>query len=146
MGQLDLPESGLVCLDTSSVIYSVEKIEPFSSLLEPLWSHAGASMIRLTGSSLLLLECLVKPVRDGDREVEAIFRALLIGSAEFHLMPITTAVLERAVQLRAEFGLRTPDAIHAATALEVGCVQFVTNDVQFRRVTDLPVIVLGDYL
>ena len=84
----------------------------------------------------------VKPVRDGDREVEAIFRALLIGSAEFHLMPITTAVLERVIQLRAEFGLRTPDAIHAATALEVGCVQFVTNDVQFRRVTDLPVIVL----
>ena len=39
-----------------------------------------------------------------------------------------------------------PDALHAATAQEADCVQFVTNDAQFRRVKNLSVAVLRDYL
>lgn len=37
MGRLSLPVSGLVYVDTNCVIYSVERIQPFGSLLEPLW-------------------------------------------------------------------------------------------------------------
>jgi predicted nucleic acid-binding protein len=42
--------------------------------------------------------------------------------------------------------LRTPDAIHAATALELGVALFVTNDFGFRGVPDLPAAVLADVL
>ncbi len=51
-----------------------------------------------------------------------------------------------AAQLRATSGLKTPDAIHAATALEHGCTLFVTNDPAFRRLTTVPVVILGDLL
>lgn len=146
MGHLVLPEAGIVCLDTSAVIYAVEGIEPFASLLAPLWKHARDGMVEIGGSQLLLLESLVKPVRDGDSQTEDIYREVLTGTEEFHLLPITLEVLELAIQLRAEHRLRTPDAIHAATALIAGCIQFLTNDVHFRRVKNLPVIVLGDYV
>jgi len=55
-------------------------------------------------------------------------------------------ILERAAQLRAATNLKTPDAIHAATALEHGCTLFVTNDSTFRRVPGLPVTILADLL
>ena len=56
-------------------------------------------------------------------------------------------VLRRAAQLRATITrLRTPDAVHAATALEVGAALFVTNDYDFRGVPGLPVTVLQDLL
>jgi predicted nucleic acid-binding protein len=42
--------------------------------------------------------------------------------------------------------LKTPDALHAASALQVGCVQFVTNDIGFRNVPGLPVVILDDLL
>ena len=59
--------------------------------------------------------------------------------------PITEAVLRRGAQLRAAAPtLRTPDAIHAATALEAGCAMFLTNDTDFRTVPGLPVTVLND--
>jgi predicted nucleic acid-binding protein len=42
--------------------------------------------------------------------------------------------------------LRTPDAIHAATASSCGCKLLLTNDVAFRRVANLPVVILDDLL
>lgn len=42
--------------------------------------------------------------------------------------------------------LKTPDALHAATALQAGCALFVTNDVGFRQVASLPLVVLDDLL
>ncbi|MFB6359654.1 MAG: type II toxin-antitoxin system VapC family toxin [Thiohalorhabdaceae bacterium] len=49
-------------------------------------------------------------------------------------------VLERATQLRADNGLKTPDAIQAASALALGeGVQFVTADQDFGRLAELTV-------
>ena len=42
--------------------------------------------------------------------------------------------------------LKTPDAIHAATALLAGCALFVTNDRGFKRVPGLRLAVLDDVL
>jgi len=52
--------------------------------------------------------------------------------------------LEIAADLRATTRLKTPDAIHAATALDAGCALFVTNDPAFRRVPRLNVAVLSE--
>lgn len=128
------------------MIYSVEKIEPYASLMAPLWAHAKSGVVKLVGSYLLLMECLVKPVKDGDSEIEEIYRELLTATEEFQLLPISMEVVELAIQLQDHCDLRTPDALHAATAEDVGCVQFVTNDSQFRRVANLPVVILDDYL
>ena len=55
--------------------------------------------------------------------------------------------MREAARLRAIIpGLKTPDAIHAATALIHGCVMFVTNDTVFRRVPNLPLVLLDDVL
>ena len=51
---------------------------------------------------------------------------------------------ERCARLRAETGLKSADALHAATALRAGCDLFTTNDADFRRVEGLPVVVLSD--
>ncbi len=37
MGRLTLPSTGPVYLDASGFIYSVERIEPYRTLLEPMW-------------------------------------------------------------------------------------------------------------
>ena len=60
------------------------------------------------------------------------------------LIPATLATWDDAARIRAETGLATPDALHAATALRAGCAAFITNDNDFRLVDDLPVVVLDD--
>jgi PIN domain len=48
--------------------------------------------------------------------------------------------------LRATLGLKTPDAIHVATALLNDSMLFVTNDSAFRRVADLNVTMLNELI
>jgi predicted nucleic acid-binding protein len=144
VGTLKLPPSGEVYLDASAVIFSVEKIEPYWTILQPLWQAAKTEQFSLISSQLLLLEVLVKPLQSGDVVLETTFRNLLLHSQEFHLLPINLTVLDTATRLRATAGLKTPDAIHAATALTAGCTLFVTNDDDFKRVPGLPVAILHE--
>jgi predicted nucleic acid-binding protein len=63
------------------------------------------------------------------------------------LVPISPDILREAARLRASITrFRTPDAIHAATALATSAALFVTNDLGFRNVPGLPVEVLQDVL
>ena len=145
MGPLILPTGGSVYVDANAIIYSVERVEPYSNLLAPMWEEARAGRFTLASSELVALETLVRPLRDGNARLEMLFRSIL-ASAEMNLIPATLAIWEDAARIRAETGLATPDALHAATALRTGCTLFITNDTDFRRVDDLPVVVLDDLL
>ena len=143
MGSLILPTGGSVYVDANAIIYSVERVEPYSSLLAPMWEEARAGQFTLASSELVALETLVGPLRDGNARLELLFRSIL-AAAEVDLIPATLATWEEAARIRAETGLATPDAVHASTALRTGCALFITNDSDFRRVEGLPIVVLED--
>jgi predicted nucleic acid-binding protein len=143
MGQLKVP-TGLVYVDTNAVIYHVERIEPYRTAAESLWTDLDAGKAQVATSDLSLLEVLVKPLREGNSFLVALYRTVLLGTVGLQCLPITRQVLETAARLRADHNLKTPDAIHAATALQAGCASFVTNDAGFRRVPSLPVAVLSE--
>jgi len=85
-----------------------------------------------------------KPLKVGDVTTATTFRTVLRHSPDVQMLPITQTVLEKAASLRATMNIKTPDAIHAATALLNGCGLFVTNDSTFRRFSDLAVTVLSE--
>ena len=144
MGTLVLPASGMVYVDANAIIYRVEAIQPYLAAAAPLWDALDAGTQTVVTSELSLLEVLVKPILVGDVLLQTLFQGTLYGTPGFHCIPITRHTLEEGARLRATTGLKTPDAIHAATALIAGCSLFVTNDPDFRRVSGLPVVVLSD--
>ena len=81
MGPLALPFAGLVYLDASGFIYSVERVEPYRTLLEPMWQGAQDGNITIVSSPILVVETLVKPLRDGNTEIEMQYRELLRANA-----------------------------------------------------------------
>ena len=50
----------------------------------------------------------------------------------------------RAVRLRADFGLKSMDALHLGTALAYDCKTFLTNDRRLAAVDDLQVLTLQE--
>ena len=90
-----------------------------------------------------MIEALVKPLREGNTEIEMQYRELF-ASNSVRLLDASYQVFEDAARLRAETGLKTPDALHAATALRADCALFITNDADYRRVPGLPIVVLDD--
>ncbi len=144
MGALDLPASGKIYLDANCFIYSVERIDPYRAILDTLWQAVSVGQIKAVTSELTLLEVLIKPLQAGDVTTATIFRTVLRHTPDVQMLPITQVVLEEAARLRATLGLKTPDALHAATALLNDCTLFVTNDNAFRRVSGLSVTVLHE--
>jgi len=102
--------------------------------------HRNSCGYALVTSELTWLEILTKPFRDNTR-LEALFRAFLTAE-EMTLVTATLPIWEQAARLRG-LGLKTPDALHAATGLAVGCSLFVTNDLMFQRVASLPAVILN---
>ena len=87
MGPLTFPEHGPIYLDATSLIYSVERVEPFRTVLEPLWDQAKAGRYKLVTSELSVLETLVKPKRDGNSTLERLFRAAMFDATELNSSP-----------------------------------------------------------
>ena len=146
MGTITLPTSGSVYVDANVLIYRVEMIEPYLTASMPLWDALDANQQDVVTSELSVLEVLVKPLRLADFVLEGLFTGTLYSTPGLACVPITQSILRMAAQIRADVGLKTPDAIHAATALEMGCVLFVTNDSAFRRVPGLNVAVLNEVI
>jgi predicted nucleic acid-binding protein len=144
MGQLNIQFSAVVYVDTAIVIYSVEFNPDYWQLLQPLWAKLQASEISIVSSELTLMESLVVPLRNGNTILIDAYEQLL--SSQVSLVPISQTILKSAAQLRATTNLRTPDAIHAATALDADCTLFITNDSGFRNVPNLPVVILSEVL
>ncbi|MBI4671803.1 MAG: PIN domain-containing protein [Chloroflexi bacterium] len=58
--------------------------------------------------------------------------------------PIEQEIAKQASELRARYNLALADAYQAAVALSTNCDVFLTNDVIFKRVTELNVIVVEE--
>jgi predicted nucleic acid-binding protein len=145
VGALILPSSGQVYFDTNHVIYSVERHPVYWPLLEPVSQTAKAKTVEIVSSELVLMETLVGPLKSGDAALANDYEQLF-QQPQTRLLPVTLVILREAARLRATTKLRTPDAIHAATSQFSGCVLLVTNDVGFRSVPGLPVVILDELL
>lgn len=95
MGPLTLPNGGSVYMDSNAFIYTVERIAPFYPLLASIWSDVRTKQIPVVTSELTILEVLTKPLQQGDTVAENAFRAVLLGSPDVQLYPISRTVLER---------------------------------------------------
>jgi predicted nucleic acid-binding protein len=146
MGQLTLPNAARIYIDTVTVIYAVEQAPTYGELLNPLWNSLQVGNLEVLTSELTLMETLIMPIRNSDTFLVDAYERLL-RSPQRQLIPISQTILREAARLRATTpSLRTPDAIHAATAMTSGCTQFLTNDRQLRAVTGLPVVILDEVL
>ena len=143
MGSLILPESGAVYVDAQVLIYTVERFPTYIDALLPLWQASKTGQLEIVTSELSVLEVMVGPIRTGNQRLINSYERLLTGT-EIRLIPIDVTVLANAAKLRAQTSLRTPDAIHAATASLANCNTFVTNDLGFRSLQSFNVQILRD--
>jgi len=129
-------------LDASAIIYMVETPGSFTAATqERVKQHTSQPDGRLLTSRLSRLECRVRPVREQNAkrlaEYEDFFTAEDIVVAD-----VTAAVIERATDLRARYGFKTPDALHLATAIEHDAGTVLTGEPAWKRCAEVEVVVV----
>ena len=56
------------------------------------------------------------------------------------MVPVSETILWSAPQVSVDFKLDLPDALHFATALDLGCDAFLTNDKGFTDGEPFPIV------
>lgn len=122
----------------------IRLVEGDAATRAPLVARLAASLGlpgSLVTSRLTRLECRSRPLRAGDLATLAQFDVFFAG-VELLVVEVGTAVIERATDFRARYNLKTPDAIHYASAVEVGATVFLTGDRGLSRCSEVPVEIL----
>ena len=132
----------LIALDTSVWIYHFEGSPAYGRAADSVLEAISQGQIEAVASELVLLELLVAPLKKGAQDVADEIEMTLLHFPHLQLAPVTRAVLLRAAEIRARYGLRTPDAVMVATAIESGATLSVTNDSAWRKVREIEVVLL----
>jgi uncharacterized protein len=106
----------LLYLDTCIVIYLVEEHHVYSPVIEAALADTTAD---LCFSPLVELECLVLPLKHSHTLLLDKYRRFFAVNKR---LGIPHEVFLEAAALRARHGLRTPDALHMATALHMAAI------------------------
>jgi predicted nucleic acid-binding protein len=140
----ELPGGSSIAFDTNALIYYVEEHEKYLSVIEPVIDRVVDGALRAHASVITFTEVLVVPIRERALGVAARHRELPTLGIEIHGLDVNLE--DAAATLGATYGLRTPDAIVCATALQAGCRFLITNDAAVRRVEGLRVLIIDDYV
>lgn len=134
-----------VFLDTSALIYLVEGQGKARNAISRFFEGLDEEGIdyRLVVSRIAHLECRIAPIREGDEALLKRYDSVL-SLPRFKCVELTQEVVELATMIRAKVGLKTPDALQAASALQLGENHwFVTGDKSFLKLPQLKVVLVS---
>ena len=131
-------------LDTAPLIYWVEGHTNYIEKMVWIVDLIESTPLQAITSVVTFTEAMSLPIRAGKPELAREYYEIFTSQDDYALLTVTAEIAISAAAFRARYGLRTPDAIHAATAVASGCDAILTNDRDFRRVQDLNVLVLDD--
>lgn len=112
-----------VYLDSCFVIYLMEETPRFSAEARRFFADNAGTHVCV--SPLVRLEVLLRPLRDGNTALLRDYEDFL---SSLQGLSITDEIFDRALHLRAQHRLKTPDALHLAVTQHYNCSEFWTND------------------
>lgn len=136
----------LVAFDTAPLIYFVEDVAPYADLLAPIFDRLENQTLSAATSTITLAEILAKPLADKNLTLVDDIKFALKSFATLSFLPVDERLAEAAALIRARSGVRLPDAVQIAAAIQGGATAFISNDKRLRRIDALEVMILADYL
>ncbi len=131
-------------LDTAPVVYYVEEDARYLPRVDIVFERVDSGAAIAVTSPVTLAECLVMPIRKGQRELQQAFIDLVVSGSNVDFLSIDQPIAERAADLRARYNLPLPDALQVAAAIASGCDGFLTNDAALKRISEIDVLVLDE--
>lgn len=129
-------------IDTPILIYLLESNRQHIDRARAVMLAVQSGKYQAVFSSIGLVEILTGPKRQGHYEIAARYRETITHFPNLTIGGINEAIVEIASDLRATYGISTPDAIHIATAIDANAQKFITNDKTLRKITEISIELL----
>ena len=126
------------------LIYFIEGHSKYQDVLARLFDLNDRGGFPFITTRILLLEVVVKPIRDGKTLLAQQYKDILTKATGIEVLEVTSPIAERGAELRAKYNLRTPDTIQLAAAIKVNCDYFLIHDMMLKAVTEIKVVTLDE--
>ena len=134
-------------IDTAPIIYYIEAHPRYGPLIKDAVSFFEKGKIKVYTSVITLTEVISKPIEKGDKKLAKEFTDFLKHGKNLKLTDIPVNIAEYAGMLRGKYpDLKTIDAIQLLSAIDIGADAFLTNDKRLKKIIEIKVLVLEDYL
>ena len=135
-----------IALDTSIFIYQLEQNVRYLHLTGDIFSWLDLPDSEAIVSTVTMTELLVQAASRRAILATAQYYALLTRHPNLHWRVPVLPVATLAARYRAQYRLKTIDALIAATAIHASATGLITNDAALSRVEGLDVLVLETLL
>ena len=135
-----------VYFDANIIIYLIEGFPLYQKLINDVQLILENDDFVAYTSELSICESLIKPFKVKADNTASLFRTFLEESGCFSMIAIDRDILIKSAHIAASTAMKTPDAIHIATAMASGCDLFLSNDKNIRMPESLEKILPADYL
>jgi predicted nucleic acid-binding protein len=134
-----VPDGATVLIDTNPIVYVLEGSQ-LASAFRPLFAAVDAGRIRAMVTPITVAEVVTGPLKRGKEALAVRYRQTIKENVGWAIRDIDADIAVLAARLRLRHGLRLPDAIQLAVALEGGCYALATHDRDFRKVREVRIL------
>lgn len=142
--QEELINVGRLYVDSAPLIYYVKENAAYLEKMRTIVRIIDSTDLLAYSSVLTLTEVLVMPLRHGDQRLVQAYREILLTGDDYELIAVTPEIAVTAADIRARYGLGTPDSLHVASAVTTQCDAMLTNDRDMKRIKEFSILLLDD--
>lgn len=132
----------IVGVDTGIFVYLLERHPKYLDIVETYFRQIQSGDITAVFASVGIIELLTGPKQLGQYDIAHQYRDLLADFPNLNIIDLNETVIDLSSDLRAQYHITTPDAIHLASAIYSGANKFITNDKALKKVKEVKVVLL----
>lgn len=139
-------EAKIVGVDTMLFIYLFEKNQKYFPTVKEFFDLMEKEKIFIVTSIITPIEILSTSSLKNYPEKQQLYLSFFKKMKNLKIKEINWDLVEKVGYFRRKYSLRTPDAIQLVTAIETHAKIFVTNDKRFKKIKEIPVLILDEFV
>jgi predicted nucleic acid-binding protein len=126
--------------------FGLEANPRYVPLTDAIFAWVERDDSKAVACTIAMMELLVHPYRKMDQQMVESHYGLLSTYPNLKWIAPDLGIADLAACIRGLHNLKTPDALHAATAIRSGATGLITNDPAFERVDSYETLILDRLL
>lgn len=132
----------IVGLDTPIIIYLLERNPNYFKKVYDIFKNIETGKYQGVFSIIGMIELLTGPKQKIRPDLVTRYQLYLSAYTDLAIIDVMKPIMELSAHFRSAYNLKTPDAIHLATASWFGVDEFITNDKAMQKVKEVNVVLI----
>jgi predicted nucleic acid-binding protein len=136
-----IPDGSTIVVDSAPIIYVLDGTNKgLSSKYLPLFKAAEKGRVAIAVSTITVAEVMAGPMMHGNHVLAERYKQALSHAPNWRAVDLTIDIAALAARMRAKYRLKLGDAVHLATAIDIGAFALVTHDRDFSKISEIPIL------